>query len=127
MAKYTKEQTVEAITHLRKILKPGDTVYTLLRSVSRSGMSRTMDVYCIRKGELVYLTGWVAQALGMNRRDHHLQVSGCGMDMGFHVVYEIGRVLFPKGFKQPKGRHGRNGDTSGFDNDGGYALQQRWL
>ena len=23
--------------------------------------------------------------------------------------------------------HGRNGDTSGWDPDGGYALDQRWI
>ena|ERR1035437_1828097 len=50
---------------------------------------------------------------------------GCGMDMGFHLVYNLGRTLFPEGFKV-EGR-GRNGDASGWDKDGGYALKQRWI
>lgn len=44
------------------------------------------------------------------------------MDMTFEVVYELGHYLYPKGFKLSKGQYGRNGDTSGYDKDGGYAL-----
>ena len=47
------------------------------------------------------------------------------MDMGFALVYELSRELYPKGFKVAG--VGRNGDTSGHDKDGGYALKQRWL
>ena len=68
--------------------------------------------------------------------------------MGFEVVYNLGRQLFPKGFgtvsyggicpqtKEEAERLvatgktsfcGRNGDKSGWDNDGGYALKHRWL
>ena len=54
-----------------------------------------------------------------------IKIGGCGMDMGFAIVYALGRKLFPEGFKV-NGR-GRNGDTSGWDNDGGYALKHRWL
>ena len=45
--------------------------------------------------------------------------------MGFEIVYNLGRKLFHDGFKV-EGR-GRNGDMSGHDNDGGYALKHRWL
>lgn len=80
-----------------------------------------------------------------------VKVSGCGMDMGFSVAYNLDRALFPDGFgvegELPLGHkirpatkeeeakavekgatfRGRNGDVSGWDNDGGYALKQRWL
>ena len=51
-----------------------------------------------------------------------LRVSGCGMDMGFHVVYNLGYALWPDGTPEPHGT--RNGAP---DSDGGYALKHRWL
>lgn len=39
-----EKEKQEALEHLRSIIKPGDTVYTiLLRHVSRSGMIRVID------------------------------------------------------------------------------------
>lgn len=121
----------EALRYLRKILRPGDTVYTILRHVSSSGMSRRIDLYAIRKNQPVYLSGYAGRVLGISRHPSKegLNVSGCGMDMGFHLVYELSYALFPKGFIPAKaGQHGRNGtpDTE-LDKDGGYALQHRWL
>lgn len=116
--KATKEaERAESIAALRKLLKPGDTVYTVLRGVSPSGMSRRIDVYIFRKNEPQYLSGWVADVLDLKRHPSKdgMMVHGCGMDMGFHVVYEMGRILFP-GWERPGG--GR---------DGGYALNHRWL
>lgn len=68
-----------------------------------------------------------AKACGFafDERYEAVKIGGCGMDMGFHIAYELGRVLFPEGFKVDG--VGRNGDTSGWDNDGGYALYQRWM
>ena len=117
----------ESIKMLRKLLKPGATVYCILRHRSASGMSRLIDFCIIRDNEPRWISYHVGRILDLKRpRDKDgLRVGGCGMDMGFDVVYSLGRALFPKGFKV-EGR-GRNGDTSGHDNDGGYALQSRWL
>jgi hypothetical protein len=128
----TKIQTekAEAMSRLRKLLKPGATVYTVLRHVSASGMSRRIDLYCFHKNQPVYLSGYAGRVLDMRRhKDGGLVVGGCGMDMGFHVVYELGRTLYPKGFVPAKcGRHGRNGsDPNEVDTDGGYALRHEWL
>lgn len=46
----------DAVLELRKLLKPGTTVYTVLRHVSASGMSRRIDLYIMRKGEPRYIT-----------------------------------------------------------------------
>ena len=46
----------EAIEHLRTMLQPGDTVYTVLRNVSRSGMSRGIDLYMIQDNKPVWIT-----------------------------------------------------------------------
>jgi hypothetical protein len=120
----------EAIKHLRKMLKPGSTVYTVLRNVSRGGTSRDIDVYMIHKGELVFLSGWVGKAIGLKRHPKRdgLTIQGGGMDMGFEIVYSLGHVLFPKGFKvTPKTIH-RNGTPNGeLDKDGGYALRHQWI
>ena len=92
----------EAIKRLREILKPGDTVYTVLRKVSSNGMSRQIDVYVIKDNRPRFLTGYVAKACGYTRADSGhgpLRVGGAGMDMGFAVVYDLSRVVFRDGWK----------------------------
>lgn len=117
----------EARAELRALLKPGETVYTVLRHVSRSGMYRRISAYVMRdagpeyEGKDRYYPYYLdrlilAAGLGDKPRGSHrdgVGVSGCGMDMGFHVVYNLGCVTFPEG--------------SGWDNDGGYALNHRWI
>jgi len=99
--------------------------------VSRSGMSRTIDFYTPIEDNsgngvetyMQYLTGWFGMLLDY-RRDKRgaLKVGGCGMDMGFHVVYNVGAKLWPKGTAKPHST--RNGEP---DRDGGYALKSEWL
>jgi hypothetical protein len=115
----------ESLESLRALLKPGDTVFTKLDHVSRSGMSRKITPLIIVDGEPRYLGYHVGRILQHKTDDHSVSMQGYGMDMGFELVYVLGRYLFPDGFKV-EGR-GRNGDTSGWDKDGGYALHQRWL
>lgn len=104
------------------------TIFTVLRHVSASGMSRRIDVYAIKDNRPLYLSG-ICEKLGIGKigKDRGLIVNGCGMDMGFAIVYDLGRKVFPNGFKLRKNENGRNGDKSGFDKDGGYALKQEWL
>lgn len=132
MTKLQKARQTVAVNQLRAILKPGDTVTTECAHVSKSGMMRMLRLFVKDETEgLRNITTTVADALGENATDRPgfgyrvLKVTGCGMDMGFATVYSLSRVLFPDGFAV-EGR-GRNGDTSGHDNDGGYALKQRWL
>lgn len=128
----TKEkEKAESLESLRAILKPGDEVITVLRSVSKSGMSRNISCFIIHNGQMQSITFDAARVLGYPIREVNgsraVHVGGCGMDMGFHLVYNLGRYLFPDGFKLAENQYGRNGDKTGFDNDGGYALRQRWL
>ena len=126
----------EAIEYLRKLLPPGSTVYTVLRSVSRSGMSRQIDVVVMSeydgKPEPQTVSYRVALACGYTRdyKSGALKVSGCGMDMGFAVVYDLSRKLYPNGFipAEAGATRGRNGTkATELDSDGGYALSHRWL
>lgn len=113
----------EALQTLHGILKPGSTVYGIVRSVARSGMSRTIDFYAVEDGRMRYLSGYVAKALHYPRtRDGALKVHGCGMDMVFHVVYSLGSALWRNGTDEPHGT--RNGEP---DRAGGYALKSEIL
>ena len=104
-------------------------IYTVLRHVSASGMSRRISAYMIKDGGLVFLDGLIATMTGYKRHKtkEGLVVGGCGMDMGFHLVYSLSSAIFPDGFKLKKGEYGRNNDKSGFDKCGGYALKQEWI
>ena len=151
--KYSTEDVAQAKEELAD-LKPGDTVYTILRRVSRSGMQREIGVVQLTKNGPRHPNWAVAVLLGLplNRSGFDgVKVGGCGMDMGFHLVYSLSAALFPGGFgvegELPLGRkirptspenaalaiargakfYGRNGDASGWDNDGGYALRHEWL
>ncbi|MGD9670247.1 MAG: hypothetical protein AB7U75_14615 [Hyphomicrobiaceae bacterium] len=110
---------------LKKLLRPGDTVYVILRTVSGSGMSRTMSLYAIDRSTKKprTITNYAADLMGWSVNDQgYLRVSGCGMDMGFHAVYTLGASIWPKGTPKPHGK--RNGEP---DSDGGYALRHEWL
>lgn len=111
--KPTSLQREGAIMNLKDRFPKGSTVYTILRSVSRSGMIRSIGLLSIRPdpegGELVIRHPNYAAALVLGLRDDQrnggVRISGAGMDMGFEIVYRLGSVLY--------------GD--------GYALKHRWL
>ena len=90
-------------------------------------MTRWLDLYVIRDNKPRRITWLAAKACDRTYDQNYdaLKVGGCGMDMGFESVYVLGRYLFPEGFKVEG--TGRNGDTSGWDNDGGYALRHEWM
>jgi hypothetical protein len=113
---------------LLKILKPGDTVFCILRHVSQSGMSRRISFYSSDgNGGLNWLDGYISKLLDYKRKirgPEGLTVGGCGMDMGFAVVYELGSALWPNG--DGKYTRHRNGNK-GPEKDGGYFLNHKWL
>lgn len=128
-----KEQQ-EAIEELRKQIKPGDTIRTTVRHVSRSGMYRVIDAYIIRDNEMLRYSWSIAKAIGdkYDRNHEGIGVSGCGMDMTWHVVNSLGYALFPEGF-DCVGKGCPSNDHSNGDRDykphhhtsGGYALNNR--
>jgi hypothetical protein len=130
---WTKKETAEAIEELRKILKPGDTVYTSLKHVSRSGMYRIIEVITIQNNQPIWLSQLVAKACRerYDTKSEGVGISGCGMDMGFALVYNLSHTLFPSGFdcikeNCPSNDH-HNRENNDHHRDGGYALKQRWL
>jgi hypothetical protein len=80
---------------LRWQVATGDTVYSVLRHVSASGMSRRIDFYSLKGGVPVWLSGYMAGLLGYKvHKQGGLVVTGSGMDMGFHVVSGLAYRLF---------------------------------
>ncbi len=134
MTKFSKFEQEEGQRMLEKFVAPGDTLHTILKNVSSSGMSRHIQVVKLvideqGKVQVYDLSRLIAKVMGwrLEKRGDYLLVSGCGMDMHFHIVYELGRVLYPDGFNLAKGQYGRNGDKSGYDTDGGYAFKKESL
>ena len=125
MAKYTKEQIEQATEFLSKHIPAGTKVYTKIVHRSASGSTRTVAVYIVIDNEIQEISGYVARLTGypINDKVYGIKVSGYGFDAGFDIVYALGSALFPDGFAIPEGQTGRNGNTSGFDKDGGYALK----
>lgn len=142
MTKKSDAEKAEAIATLRKFgVKPGATIYTIVKHCSRSGMQRSIACYVVTRNkqydktkyEPTDISGLVARAIGARRDDKNggVKQGGCGMDMGFHVVYCLGRAMFPNGGPRDKSNTIRQAQEkrAGRDkeNDGGYLLRQRWM
>lgn len=124
----------EAIEELRAMFPPGSTAKTVLRHVSQSGMSRSISVISPDCEDITYL---VLRALDGKFDDRWggMKRSGCGMDMGFDLIYSLSRVLYNPGYacigdRCPSNAHvnWRQGDApvETLHTDG-YAISQRWL
>lgn len=124
MTSAEKQERENARAKLREWLKPGDTVWCILRHVSRSGMQRTIEPVIIEddgrgNGPEPREIGWaVARALGLpfDRDRGGVKVGGAGMDMGAHLVYELSRALWPDGFGCT-GENCRSNDHTNGDRD----------
>ena len=94
----------EAIKRLKEEIKKGDTLYTQLNHVSQSGMTRHISVRQIKKNYPLDWTRLVSIALdwkeAKNRFGNYngIKVGGCGMDMGFHLIYTLSNVLYNDGY-----------------------------
>ena len=92
---------------LKNQIKKGDTVHTITRQVSASGMYRHNSVIVKSGEDLLNQSYNIAKLLGYTYKDktNSVGVSGGNMDMGFALVYNLSHELY--------------GD--------GYAIKQRWL
>ncbi len=135
-----EQEKAESLAYLQKIIKAGDTVYTLLRHVSQSGMMRHISVVIMKDGEPVDISYSVANVLEYPQtgKQYSLKVGGCGMDMGYSVVHNLSYKLFPNGYKclGKKARctasdhvnySDRRGEYHGQHHKDGYALRHKWL
>ena len=122
--KYSKEEKQEALERLKEWIKKGDTLHTTVRHVSRSGMMRHISVKHLKATDNperpVNVSNYdyhIARVLDLPEAPNYqgIKIGGCGMDMGFHLVYSLSRALFKD---EPKGES---------DRDHGYWINQEWL
>jgi hypothetical protein len=103
-----------AIQSLKKMIGNNKTVYTSLAHVSSSGMTRRIKSYIVVKGKIVNIDWYIARALGWKHsNDGGIVVGGCGMDMGFHLVYSLSSVIYRRGKK--------------YDSKAAYMLEHKWI
>lgn len=112
----------KAIERLQTLLSPGDTVYTVCTHTSQSGMMR--HIMCLipsrvkvqdkKSPTILNISYLVAKVLEwkMTPSGNKIKVQGCGMDMGFHTVYELSSSIFKDKTRKA---------------DAGYALRQEWI
>lgn len=115
--KSKKQQKIEeqqAATERLLQLFEGDEspeILTIVRHVSRSGMSRNISLKYVKNGELVDITYNAALVLDwplVEGWNYSVKVGGCGMDMGFHTVYSLSGRLY------------------GYQERNAYRLRHRW-
>lgn len=117
--KHTKQEIQDAKDSLLRLLsKSNGTIYTMVNKVAPSGMSRHITTLLPvinddGKPELVNVTWYVSRILGYKRNDKTggLVVGGCGMDMGFHVVYSLSCSLYC---------------PNEYEHKAAYKLKQQW-
>ena len=69
-----------------------ETIYTILRSVSNQGMSRLIDMFYVKNEKPIHIhfqTNRIFQKRIQTSNGFGYRVSGCGMDMGFHLVNSL--------------------------------------
>jgi hypothetical protein len=103
---------------LEDYLKETNTVYTVLRGASSSGLTQYVSLMVPGldhdgKPDIYNITWHASNVLGdkLHDKDGHrvLKLQGGGMDLGFNVVYNLSSVLY-----------------AGQDR-AGYVLKHRWL
>lgn len=107
-AAFDRENACEFI---RDEMKKDARVFTLLRHVSPSGMTRRISCFIARDNQIIDITYYVAKVLEVkrHRKDGGIVVSGCGMDMGFDLVYRLSGRLY------------------GYEDSGAYRINQSWM
>ena len=93
---------------LKKLFPKGSTAFTTVTKVAPSGMSRHIQVFkAYGVDEMRFPTYMIAAYLDMKYKaeTQSIFVGGCGMDMGFHLIYTLSRKLY----------------------DDGYSINHRWL
>lgn len=141
MTTITKKEKEESKARLLELIKPGDTIYTSLKHVSRSGMYRVIDLYIIKDNRPYRISGIASNLLeGYDLRHEGCKAGGCGMDMGFYLVYNLSYSLFPEynciapvevadSYRHcPSSDHVNHGDCrNNKHHKDGYGLRQEWL
>lgn len=115
MKKEINQSKLEAIKYLKSLIKPDSELLININHVSSSGMTRKMTVYIIgkvekyiwkndksvkvKKTDIIRLNHYLQKAeLATLDKNGNCIISGCGMDMAFHLTYTIKTALY--GYKK---------------------------
>ena len=85
------DRKAQLIDHLQGIT----TIYTIVRKVAASGMSREISLLAVKNGEIMDIT-WgacVAMDASLNKGGNAIIVKGCGMDLCWHTVERLSQTL----------------------------------
>ena len=88
----------------------------MLRHCSASGMTRAIGIHAVAKDKTIVRLDYLAVKLGVgnfDKKNGGIKTTGCGMDMGFDLVYRLSRKIFTA--------------APGHPNDGGYNLKHQWI
>jgi len=109
MATKAYKPTQDEIDRLKVWIESNNmTVFTIVRSVAKSGMSREISVVIpvLTDGavrQFVHPSYTIAALLGRKYSEksgnNAVVCNGCGMDMGFELVYSLSSVLYGDGYK----------------------------
>lgn len=102
MSKHTKAEIAEALENARRWFPEGSTVFTIVRDVSRSGMSRNISIVTIHddpeRGQYALHPNYcVSVILGLRLGRDAVRVNGCGMDMAWALVDDLSHKLYGRG------------------------------
>lgn len=108
--KYSKKDVEYAKTRLLEYLPKNATIFMYVQSVAKSGMSRWIKpiIFYEYEGEKYHhnIGYYIAKVCGLPLNTNGaVQIRGCGMDMGFALVYDLAYRLY----------------------DDPYALKYTWL
>lgn len=94
-------ESKESIKILKEYLKKDMTIHSIIRNVSSSGMTRNISFKITDKDNILDVSYHIARALKypFNDKKHAIKITGCGMDMAFHVVHNLSHVLYGTGYK----------------------------
>lgn len=96
MSQISNTERAAIIENLRGAIKPGATVYTILRHVSATDMSRRISVVTFAADGSPRQWDYAAsKVLGWSKKvgTEGVTVVGDGMDMGFHLVESLCRAV----------------------------------
>jgi hypothetical protein len=120
-------EQAEALENLREHFPVGSTVHTVLRHVTKNGMSRSISVI-VPTGDGINDVSWlVAKALDRKFDVDHggVKMGGAGMDMGFALAYDLSRSLYPNGFHCLGAHEDRSKRCPSNDHSNDYGMIHR--
>ena len=85
---------INVIDQLSKM--KGQTIYTILRRISADGMNRVIDMFFVENNQPIHIhfgTSRIFQKRYQTSKGFGYKVSGCGMDMGFHLVQSLSYTI----------------------------------